>query len=42
LRSRVPFYEVDRILAPDIAAASELVFSGVLSAGCRELFTPVA
>jgi len=28
--------------APDIAAAAELVFSGVLSAGCRELFTPVA
>ena len=42
LRARVPFYEVDRILAPDIAAASELVFSGALSAGCRDLFTPVA
>jgi len=42
LRARVPFYEVDRILAPDIAAASELVSSGALSADCRELFAPVA
>ena len=42
LRERVPFYEVDRILAPDIAAATELVASGELGAGCRELFAPVA
>ena len=38
LRARVPFYEVDRILAPDIAAASDLVFAGTLSAGCHDLF----
>jgi histidine ammonia-lyase len=42
LRERVPFYEVDRILAPDIAAATGLVASGELSAGCRDLFGPVA
>jgi len=42
LRERVPFYEVDRILAPDIAAATELVASGELSAGCRDLVAPVA
>ncbi len=42
LRERVPFYEVDRILAPDIAAASELVSAGMLSAGCRDLFAPIA
>lgn len=42
LRDRVPFYEVDRILAPDIAAATELVSSGRISAGCRDLFSAVA
>jgi histidine ammonia-lyase len=42
LRERVPFYEVDRILAPDIAVASELVSSGALSAGCGDLFAPLA
>jgi histidine ammonia-lyase len=42
LRERVPFYEVDRILAPDIAAASGLVSAGTLSAGCRDLFAPSA
>jgi histidine ammonia-lyase len=42
LRERVPFYEVDRILAPDIAAATELVADGTLGAGCRDLFAPVA
>jgi len=30
LRERVPFYEKDRVHAPDIAAAKELVQSGVL------------
>ncbi|HQR69490.1 MAG TPA: histidine ammonia-lyase [Burkholderiaceae bacterium] len=42
LRARVPFYEVDRILAPDIAAASELVASGALGVGSRDLFAPLA
>ena len=42
LRERVPFYEVDRILAPDIAAATELVAAGTLGAGCRDLFAPLA
>jgi len=42
LRERVPFYEVDRILAPDITAACELVRSGRLSVGCRDLFAPIA
>jgi histidine ammonia-lyase len=42
LRERVPFYEVDRILAPDIAAASELVSAGRLGAVCAGLFAPIA
>jgi histidine ammonia-lyase len=42
LRERVPFYEVDRILAPDIAVAGELVASGRISAGCRDLFASIA
>jgi len=42
VRARVPFYEVDRILAPDIAAAAALVTAGELSAGCHDLFPAVA
>jgi histidine ammonia-lyase len=42
VRARVPFYEVDRILAPDIAAAAGLVTAGELSAGCRDLFPAIA
>ena len=42
VRERVPFYQVDRILAPDIAAATELVAQGTLSADCRDLFAPIA
>ena len=42
LRARVTFYDVDRILAPDIAAATDLVAAGALGDACRELFAPVA
>jgi histidine ammonia-lyase len=42
LRARVPMYDTDRMLAPDIAAATALISSGDLSAGCRDLFAPLA
>ena len=42
LRARVPFYEVDRILAPDIAAATDLVLDGTLAETACELFAPLA
>ena len=38
LRQRVTFYEVDRMLAPDIDAARNLVLDGAPSADCRDLF----
>ena len=41
LRDKVTFYDKDRMLAPDIAAASGLVLDGALSAACRDLFTPL-
>ena len=41
LRDKVTFYERDRMLAPDIAAASGLVLGGALSEACRDLFTPL-
>lgn len=42
LRARVPFYDVDRVLAPDIAAATDLVVGGALGDACRELFVQAA
>jgi histidine ammonia-lyase len=42
LREQVAFYEVDRILAPDIEAARQLVLRGALSAECRDLFAPIS
>jgi histidine ammonia-lyase len=42
LRERVAFYEADRVLAPDIAAARALVLAGALSDDCRDLFEPGA
>ena len=42
LRVRVPFYEVDRILAPDIASATELVLDGTMAETARDLFAPLA
>jgi histidine ammonia-lyase len=41
LRQKVAFYDKDRILAPDIAAASGLVLDGALSTACRDLFPPL-
>ena len=38
LRQRVSFYEKDRLFAPDIEAAKQMVVSGGLSASCQELF----
>jgi histidine ammonia-lyase len=41
LREQVAFYEVDRVLAPDIEAARRLVLDGAISAECRDLFAPI-
>ena len=41
LRQKVAFYDVDRILAPDIEAALGLVLDGTLSAACRDLLASV-
>lgn len=38
LRKQVTFYGPDRLFAPDIEAAKQLVLQGDLSAGCQELF----
>lgn len=38
LRERVAFYEKDRLFAPDIEAAKQMVLEGQLSATCKELF----
>ncbi len=38
LRKRVGFYDKDRLFAPDIEAARQMVLQGGLSATCRELF----
>jgi histidine ammonia-lyase len=34
IRSRVPHYDIDRYLAPDIASITEAVRSGVIAAHC--------
>lgn len=41
VREKVAFYEVDRVLAPDIEAATNLVLNGALSAQCADLFEPI-
>lgn len=41
LRDKVTFYDRDRMLAPDIAAASRLVLDGTLSAACHDLLPPL-
>ncbi|OWW19478.1 histidine ammonia-lyase [Noviherbaspirillum denitrificans] len=38
LRQRVPFYDKDRLFAPDIEAAKQMVVRGELSATCQGLF----
>ncbi|RZI43647.1 histidine ammonia-lyase [Herbaspirillum sp. HC18] len=38
LRERVAFYDKDRLFAPDIEAAKQMVVRGDLSATCQELF----
>ena len=38
LRQRVSFYDKDRLFAPDIEAAKQMVVSGGLSASCQDLF----
>ncbi|RJG06974.1 histidine ammonia-lyase [Noviherbaspirillum cavernae] len=38
LRRQVAFYDKDRLFAPDIEAAKQMVLQGDLSATCRELF----
>jgi histidine ammonia-lyase len=41
VRESVAFYEADRVLAPDIQAATDLVLKGALSAQCADLFEPI-
>ena len=38
LRQRVAFYDKDRLFAPDIEKAKQMVLEGGLSASCKELF----
>lgn len=38
LRKQVRFYDVDRLFAPDIEAAKQMVLKGEFSANCRDLF----
>jgi histidine ammonia-lyase len=37
IRSRVPHYDIDRYLAPDIAAISAAVESGTIAAHCPRI-----
>lgn len=39
LRKQVSFYGADRLFAPDIEAAKQMVLSGALSAHCPEIFS---
>jgi len=39
LRQQVSFYAADRLFAPDIEAAKQMVLSGALSANCQDLFS---
>ncbi len=41
LREAVPFYDKDRLFAPDIEAAKQLLLRGVLSEDCQELAEPL-
>jgi len=41
LRQRVAFYDKDRLFAPDIEAAKQLVLHGDLSATCQDLFAGI-
>jgi histidine ammonia-lyase len=38
LRSRVAFYDKDRLFAPDIEAAKQIVLAGDVSLSCKQLF----
>ena len=38
LRQKVNFYAADRLFAPDIESAKQMVLAGALSANCNELF----
>jgi histidine ammonia-lyase len=38
LRGKVAFYDKDRLFAPDIEAAKQMVLEGSLSATCQDLF----
>ena len=41
VREKVAFYDVDRVLAQDIEAASKLILDGALSAPCADLLAPI-
>ena len=38
LRAEVPFYDRDRLFAPDIERAKQMVLQGRLGAACQALF----
>ncbi|MET3108717.1 histidine ammonia-lyase [Oxalobacteraceae bacterium GrIS 2.11] len=39
LRSKVSFYGADRLFAPDIEAAKQMVLSGAVSSNCQDMFS---
>ena len=41
IRSKVPFYDHDRLLAPDIAAATDLIRHGVFNGMVGNLFLSI-
>ena len=41
MRAQVPFYERDRLFAPDIERAKQLVLQGQVGASCRALLAPL-
>jgi len=41
VRAKVSFFDKDRLFAPDIEAAKQLVLNGDISASCKELFAPL-
>jgi len=38
LRAQVPFYAADRLFAPDIEAAKQMVLGGAVSVNCHDMF----
>jgi histidine ammonia-lyase len=38
IRARIPFYDHDRLLSPDIEAAASMIRDGAFRASCAKLF----